>query len=159
MKNQHFIESGILESYLLGMATQEEEHTVNQMMMTHADVSEYMGLLEENVQSYFRKVAVPPPTNVREVIQFRTGRTDIQKKAKPDFYNIPADEAPKKDEYLDIEVNDTYIKVHKWWRPAFIAVFVLSKIFLIAGLYYYFKASSQEQEIEKLKTEIAHPLR
>ncbi|WP_353717698.1 hypothetical protein [Dyadobacter sp. 676] len=46
------------------------------------------------------------------------------------------------------------MKVHKLWRPAFIAVFILSKIFLIAGLYFYFKSVAQQEELEKIKTEM-----
>jgi len=157
LKTQDFIESGILESYLLGIATEEEQHVVNQMILTHSEVSEYIMRFEKNLQRYFLQNAVPPPTDVREILLLRTNKTDIRKKEKDTYYDIPKDNTKKKEEYLEIEVNDTYIKVHRWWRPAFVAVFVLSKIFLIAGLYYYFKASSQEKEIEKLKTEIVVP--
>lgn len=158
MNTQDFIKSGILESYLLGMATEEEQHEVNQMILTHSEVSDYIMRFEKNIKGYFLQNAVPPPTDVREILLLRTNKTDIRKKEKHTYYDFPKDHTKKKDEYLDIEVNDTYIKVHKWWRPAFIAVFVLSKIFLIAGLYYYFKASSQEKEIEKLRMEITAPV-
>jgi hypothetical protein len=145
LKTQDFIESGILESYLLGIATEEEQHVVNQMILTHSEVSEYIMRFEKNLQRYFLQNAVPPPTDVREILLLRTNKTDIRKKEKDTYYDIPKDNTKKKEEYLEIEVNDTYIKVHKWWRPAFIAIFILSKILLIAGLYYYFNASSQEK--------------
>lgn len=153
MNTQEFIESGILESYVLGLATEEEQHDVNQRILTSSGFADYLVDFEKKIQGYFLHNAVPPPAAVRELIQLRTAKNDIQKAGAHTFYDIPVD-AEKKDDFLDIEVNDTYIKVHKWWRPAFIAVFVLSKIFLIAGLYYYFKTSSQQEEIEKLKTEI-----
>lgn len=159
MKTQEFIESGVLESYLLGMTTEAEEHEVNQMILTHSEISDYIIRFEKNIQGYFLQNAVPPPDEIRDVIQLRTNKTHIQKKGNHTYYDIPKEDTKKKDEYLDIEVNDTYIKVHKWWRPAFVAVFILSKIFLIAGLYYYFKAASQEEEIQKLRTEIAAPRR
>lgn len=158
MNNQDFIASGILESYLLGFATEEEQHEINQRILSSSAFSDYVVDFEKNVQGYFLQNAVPPPPAIRELIQLRTTRTDIEKAGKHTYYNIPKSEE-KKEEYLNIEVNDTYIKVHKWWRPAFIAVFVLSKIFLIAGLYYYFKSASQEKEIEKLRTEISYPNR
>ncbi len=159
MKTKQFIESGILEAYLLGMSTDEEKHQVNQMVMTHSEISEYLLRFEKNIQGYFLQNAVPPPSDVRQLIQLRNNKTDITTKANHTYYEMPRDNTAKKDQYLDIEVNDTYIKVHKWWRPAFVAVFILSKIFLIAGLYYYFKAASQEEEIQKLRTEIASPKR
>ena len=138
---------------MLGLATEEEQHDVNQRILTSSGFADYLVEFEKKIQGYFLHNAIPPPAAVRELIQLRTAKTEIQKAGAHTFYDIPVD-AEKKGDFLDIEVNDTYIKVHKWWRPAFIAVFVLSKIFLIAGLYYYFKTSSQQEEIEKLKTEI-----
>jgi len=153
LNTQEFIQSGILESYILGLATEDEQHEINQRILTSSELSDYLVNFEKNVNGYFTQHAVPPPPAVRELIQLRTGKTDIQKAGTHTYYEIPT-EPDNKGRYLDIEVNDTYIKVHKWWRPAFIAVFVLSKIFLIAGLYYYFKTVSQAEEIERLKTEV-----
>jgi hypothetical protein len=154
LNTKELIESGILESYVLGLATEEEQHEINQNVLTNSGFADYLVTFEKNVQGYFLQNAVPPPTAVREIIQRRTGKTDIEKAGVHTYYNISED-TKKKETFLDIEVNDTYIKVHKWWRPAFVAIFILSKIFLIAGLYYYFKASSQQEEIEKLKIEIS----
>jgi len=158
LNTQDFIESGVLESYLLGFATEEEQHEINQQILTSSEFSDYVVEFERNAQRYFLQNAVPPPPATREIIQLRAGKTDIEKAGKHTYYDIPRTEQ-KKEEYLNVEVNDTYIKVHKWWRPAFIAVFVLSKVFLIACLYYYFKSASQEKEIEKLRTEISLPRR
>lgn len=154
MNTKELIESGILESYILGLATEEEQHEINQRVLTNSGFADYLVDFENKVQGYFLQNAVPPPTTVRDIIQARTTKADIQKAGVHTYYDIPADHE-KKENFLDIEVNDTYIKVHKWWRPAFVAVFVLSKIFLIAGLYYYFKASNQQEEIKKLKIEIS----
>ncbi|REA61274.1 hypothetical protein DSL64_12555 [Dyadobacter luteus] len=150
METRDFIESGILESYVLGLTTDKEKEFVLERVLTDQDLTDYTLELEADIMSYFNQGSVPPPPEVREIIQLRTTRRDIQKK-KHVYENKSSEQPPKKDEYLEIEVNDTHIKVHKWWRPAFIAVFILSKIFLIAALYFYFKAASQEQEIEKLR--------
>lgn len=158
MNTQDFIESGILESYLLGFASEEEQHAINQQLLASSAFSDYVGEFEQKAQRYFLKNAIPPPPAIRDVIQLRTDKTDIEKAGKHTYYDVPK-EKQFKDEYLNVEVNDTYIKVHKWWRPAFVAVFVLSKIFLIAGLYYYFKSVNQEKELEKLRTEISLPQR
>jgi hypothetical protein len=64
-------------------------------------------------------------------------------------------EKPKEDaSYLEVEYDNTHIKVHKFWRPAFIAVFVLSKIFLVLAVYFYFKAESLIKENAKLQQEV-----
>ncbi|MCE6990446.1 hypothetical protein [Dyadobacter sp. CY323] len=153
MKTQEFIESGILESHLLGFATNEEQEQVKQMMSADRELADYVLNLESDIRSYFVHESVTPPTAVREIIQLRNLR---ERKEKHAFKSADQDiKAP----YLDIEVNDTHMKVHKFWRPAFIAVFVLSKIFLIAGLYYYFKSASQAEELQKLKAQQVEQLK
>lgn len=154
MDTKDFIESGILESYLLGLADEEEKEYVQQRVLTDQDVSDYLTDLETNITGYFDQHSSPPPPEIREIITLRTSKSDLQKKKHVFNKNSSQEAFRKKDEYLDIEVNDTYIKVHKYWRPAFIAVFILSKIFLIAGLYFYFKTASLEQELVRLKTEV-----
>jgi hypothetical protein len=150
LETKDFIESGILESYLLGLTTEAEKEYVLEKVLTDRDLTDYTVDLESDMLSFFSEGSVPPPPEVREIVQLRTARRDIQKK-KHVYENKSSEHTQKKDEYLDIEVNDTHIKVHKWWRPAFIAVFILSKIFLIAAVYYYFKSASQEQELQKLR--------
>ena len=149
MEAQEFIESGILEAHLLGLTNKEEQQLVKQMIEENHELADYLVDIETDMTRYFDGSAVLPPNGLREIIHLRS--RESQRKEKHNFRQKAAEEDRK---YLDIEVNDTHIKVHKFWRPAFIAVFILSKIFLIAGLYYYFKAINQEQEIQKLKTEI-----
>jgi hypothetical protein len=151
LDTKDFIESGILESYLLGLSTQEEKEFVLQKVLGDQQISDYMADLETSIKGYFDRHAIPPPPEIREVMMLRDNKTSIQKEKQ---VNHNKENNRKKEQYLEIEVSDTYIKVHKYWRPAFIAVFILSKIFLIAGLYFYFKTASLEQEIIKLKTEV-----
>ncbi|WAC12091.1 hypothetical protein [Dyadobacter pollutisoli] len=146
MNKQDFIQSGILESYALGFASSEEQEQVKQLAEYDQDISAHLVDLEDSIRSYFNKESVTPPVAIREIIQLRTER-----KQKHNFNKTVQDD-PKR--FLEVEVNDTHIKVHKYWRPAFIAVFVLSKIFLIAGLYLYFKSASQQEELLRLKQEI-----
>lgn len=147
MSKQEFIESGILESHLLGLANEEEQQVVAEMMLSDSEMSEYVNDLEQDIKRYFAQGSVPPPEAVREIILLRS----IREKKGP---SNNAGETADVKQYLEVEVNDTHMKVHKLWRPAFIAVFILSKIFLIAGLYFYFKSVAQQEEIEKIKTEM-----
>ncbi|SDE26919.1 hypothetical protein SAMN04487996_104215 [Dyadobacter soli] len=148
MSKQEFIESGILESHLMGLANEEEQQLVAEMMLSDNAMSEYVNDLEDDIKRYFAEGSVPPPEAVREIILLRS----IREKKGPSNYGVG--ETVDAKQYLDVEVNDTHMKVHKLWRPAFIAVFILSKIFLIAGLYFYFKSVAQQEEIDKIKTEM-----
>ena len=156
MKKQEYIQSGILESYLLGIVSEEERREVEQQVSIDKDIAEALKVLEIDITDFYTKNAVPPPPIIRETIALNAQHAGI---VKSDHYQqtysseqqAAQDEQPR---YLEVEVNDTHIKVHKYWRPAFIAVFILSKVFLIAALYLYFKADSLTKENERLKQEI-----
>jgi hypothetical protein len=152
LETQNFIESGILEAHLLGLTNDEEKELVKQMVEGHQEVKDHLVDIEADMTRYFNGSSIIPPPGMREIIHLRSTQENFRKE-KHTFRNKSADE-DNNTKFLDIEVDDTHIKVHKNWRPAFIAIFILSKIFLIAGIYYYFKTVNQEQEIQKLKTEI-----
>ncbi|WP_026628482.1 hypothetical protein [Dyadobacter alkalitolerans] len=152
MEIQDFIESGILEAHLLGLTNKEEKELVQYMVEENQEIQEHLVDIEKDLTRYFNGSATTPPTAIREIIHLRSTQDHFQKE-KHTFKNKAANE-DNNTKFLDVEVNDTHIKVHKFWRPAFIAVFILSKIFLIAGLYYYFKAVNQEEQLLKLKQEI-----
>jgi len=132
----------------MGLASEEEQELVAEMMLADNEMSEYVHDLEDDIKRYFSEGSVRPPEAVREIILLRS----IREKKGRSSYDLG--ETPNAKQYLEVEVNDTHMKVHKLWRPAFIAVFILSKIFLIAGLYFYFKSVAQQEEIEKIKTEM-----
>lgn len=151
METQDFIESGILEAHLLGLTNEGEKELVKQMVEDNQEIREYLVDIESDITRYFNGSAVTPPSALREIIHLRSNQENFRKEKHTFKKKAEEDQNTR---FLDVEVNDTHIKVHKFWRPAFIAVFILSKIFLIAGLYYYFKAVNQEEQIQKLKTEI-----
>lgn len=156
MNTREYINSGILEAYLLGVISEEEEREVQEMAFAYPEIKESLLHLEEEIEVLCLESAVPPPARTWTEIQARIGRTEIQKHQP---YKDPFSEQgartqePPKPEYLEVEFNDTHLRVHKLWRPAFIAVFILGKIFLACFLYYYFKSNSLEQEVERLKAE------
>ncbi len=155
VNTKEVIESGVLETYLLGLAPVVEQKRIKEMIEADGQLANYLAETEDKIQTYFAKNAVLPPPVVRNILLLRSPDTDITK-PKHVFKRTKQNENPPAKKYLDIEVNDTHIKVHKYWRPAFITVFVLSKIFLIAGLYFYFKSASLQDEVARLKTEIRH---
>ncbi|MFD2571617.1 hypothetical protein ACFSUS_13310 [Spirosoma soli] len=157
LKTHHYLTSGILESYLLGIVSDKEKEEVERVLATDPDVLSQLNELEIDIENYFLENAVPPPPAVRNAVLSRIGDSEIKKWEPTEQTRAKQDSAESKTagpQYLDVEVSDTHIRVHKYWRPAFIAVFVLSKVFLVLGLYYYFKSNSQDQEIERLKAQI-----
>lgn len=136
------------------MVSKEEKQELERVLATDPDVLAELTELEIQMEDYFLVNAVPPPPGIKAAIEQRINKTDIQKR-NPDEHSrfnqtIPEPE-PAKPGYVNVEFSDTHIRVHKNWRTAFVAIFILSKIFLILGLYFYFKSNSQEQEIVRLK--------
>ncbi|MCX6218781.1 hypothetical protein [Spirosoma sp.] len=157
MKTYQYLRSGILEAYLLGSATEKEKEEVEKLLTTDADVLAELNELEASMEDYFLRNAVPPPPGIREAVELRISQTEVKKWEKPPHtYTEPksTESEERGPSYVHVEVDNTHIRVHKYWRTAFIAIFILSKVFLILGLYYYFKASSQADEIDRLKAQI-----
>lgn len=154
MQNRQFIESGILESYLLGLASESEQVEVKRYADEYADVQEHLFDLDKDLQEFFLTNSVPPPPEIRDELELLVGKHELQKNGAShnsgNKKRVYTEEKPKED-YLEIEVNDTHIRVHKLWRPAFFVIFLLSKVFLILALYYFFKTSSLEEEIGRLR--------
>jgi hypothetical protein len=154
LKTYNYLKDGILEAYLLGLTTEKEKEEVEQLLATDTDVLAELNELEADMEGYFLRHAVPPPPSTREAVALRISETEIKKWEEAPHtqtHQKSTEFRPNEQSYVNVEVDNTHIRVHKYWRPAFIAVFILSKIFLILGLYYYFKASSQAEEIIRLK--------
>lgn len=164
MKSHPYLTSGILEAYLSGLVTETEREELERVLATDPDVSAQLNELEATMEAYFVGNAVPPPPGIREKIELRIQETEIKKwedvKQADPIPPSPKPQSAQSQQYVDVEVSDTHIRVHKNWRTAFIAIFILSKVFLILGLYYYFKANSLEQEVNRIKsaTEQTRPL-
>ncbi|GAB3906848.1 hypothetical protein GCM10028803_39880 [Larkinella knui] len=154
MEIHKYINSGILEAYLLGLASEEEQQEVQQMKALYPEVSSALNQLEGVIETYCLENSVPPPPGTWELIQARIPGQEIKKREQENNDKKEPEPKTNQSDYVEVEVSDSFIRVHKYWRVAFLVVFILSKIFLIAGLYYYFKADSQQQEIERLKTVI-----
>lgn len=151
----HYLTNGILEAYLLGLVTEQEKEELERVLATDPEVLAQLNELEAIMEAYFLSNAVPPPPGIREKIALRLSETEIKKwedvkqtSANPKSTETQSTESP----YVRVEIDDTHIQVHKYWRTAFIAIFILAKIFLILGLYYYFKSNSLEQEVDRLKS-------
>ncbi|MFY7828691.1 MAG: hypothetical protein ACOVQ4_16300 [Flectobacillus sp.] len=154
MNTQTYIESGVLEAYLLGVANETEQQQVEQYAFEFPEVADALSQLSVTINQHFMAQAIPPPPAIRDRLKYKEDAKEVK---KWDFTEQTGNYQTKPKEentYLEVEYDNTHIKVHKFWRPAFIAVFILSKIFLILAVYFYFKADSLIKENTKLQQEI-----
>ena len=137
---------------MLGTLSDDDRAQAETLLATDPDIALQLEELEAGMEQYFLQNAVPPPPGIKAALQQRLVGSELKKWEEPAPTQEPPRPEPASSPYVDVEVGDpTHIRVHKYWRAAFIAVFVLGKIFLAFGLYQYFKANSLEQEIERLK--------
>jgi hypothetical protein len=155
LNTQAYIESGILEAYLIGIASDDDVKEVEAMQATYPEISLALSSLQTDIIQHFHTSAITPPPVLRDELMFKKPQNEVK---KWDFAqqatNTQRDKRDSKNNYVEVEFDNTHIKVHKYWRPAFIGVFILSKIFLALALYFYFKSDSLQQENLRLKQEL-----
>ncbi len=154
MESHYYLTNGILEAYLLGLVTEQEKGELEQILATDPDVLAQLNDLEVTMQAHFLDNAIPPPPGTREKIELRLSETELEKwqdTSQTYTKSKSTQSQSAESSFIQVEIDDTHIRVHKNWRTAFIAVFILWKVFLILGVYYYFKANNLEKEIDRLK--------
>lgn len=78
MDIQSFIQSGLLEAYLLGQCTAEERALVERMAAQHAEVRAEMAAIEQSLEGYAAAHAAQPPAWMKDRILER-----IEQEASP----------------------------------------------------------------------------
>jgi hypothetical protein len=136
------MQSGIVESYALGLATSEEVDEFEQLLPHYPELKDALVDFEYHLELFSIDNEVPPPPEVREKIEGRLR----------DLPTIPRPvrrQYRRRSEYLPVKETSSHIRVHKMWRTLFIAVFVLAKIFLILAIYYFLEYRHAEKRLKQ----------
>lgn len=131
MNIELYLQSGIVESYALGLATQREVDEFEQLLPHYPELKEALRDFEYHLELFSIDNEVPPPPEVRKRIEDRLRALPVI----PD----PVRRGIREDrtEFVSAKESSDHIRVHKIWRTLFIAVFVLAKMFLILAIYYF----------------------
>src|SRR5436305_183782 len=78
--NQQLITSGILEAYLLGLTSEEEQNEVLQAMAADPEIFIQLSQLDTDLKAHFAQASVPPPPALRDVIELRASEQGLQKR-------------------------------------------------------------------------------
>jgi len=141
---QEYIDSGIVEAYVLGLLTEREEQDLCRLLGTQPLLQEALWSVEDQMERLAYENRVSPPLTVWAEIENQLFD------AAPKIMNTTRKPA----EDVKVIFSDGQIKVHRYWRPAFIAIFILSKIFLILAIFYYLSYRKNQQQIEFLQQQI-----
>ncbi|MET3875051.1 hypothetical protein [Chitinophaga sp. OAE865] len=138
MELKFYIESGIIESFVLGLATEEEVEELQHMRRLYPELDTEVEFVERRLERAAFDEPAMPPVEIRErvlqKIRWEEGHGHSDPSSNYTFINIQ----PK---------DGNHIMVHRWWKIFFIIFFIMSKVFLFLAIFYYLKyRMSQEQQ-------------
>jgi anti-sigma-K factor RskA len=143
-----YIQSGIVESYVLGLATAAEVEELEQLLPHFPELKEALSDFEYQLELFAIDNEVPPPPGIREKIEARLRETPAVRRPVHEGKRYKRNSSG---EYIQVNVTSDQIKVHKYWRTVFICVFILSKILLALSIYYFLEYRHAEKQIIQMQ--------
>lgn len=158
---QQYINSGILEAYVTGSASEQEIEELLYMKASYPEVNIALQELEKDMEHIAQQMAITPPQHTWHKLSDKIDELILRQTTDPEKFNgredskyknfIRPDNAPH---YIEVEAENSYMKVHKAWKWVFAAVFVLGKIFLGFAIYFYLENRQAQLQLKELKTEL-----
>jgi anti-sigma-K factor RskA len=143
-----YIQSGIVESYVLGLASPAEVAEFEQLLPHFTQLKEALSDFEYDLELFAIDHEVPPPPGSRERIEARLRETPAVRRT---IHEEKRYRREASGDYIRVEANSDQIKVHKYWRPAFVVIFILSKILLALAIYYFVEYRHAQKQIIQLE--------
>ncbi len=159
MKIKEYIESGALEAFVLGSASEAEARELTQLRKKYAEIDKTLSDLEADMERIAQYMAVPPPPDMFARIENSindiviTPETAVVLPIEREWQR-GENTSDNKNRYIEVEAESNYMRIHKHWKWVFAAVFVLGKIFLATALYFYFESRQAHLQVQELKSEI-----
>lgn len=159
MKINEYIESGVLEAYVLGSASEAEINELLQYKTQYPEVEHALLALEEDLEQIYQHMAIAPPPGMWNKIEGSIN--ELVASHNNEALKISAPDSGKKKhkkssagQFIEVEGASSHMRIHKLWRWIFGAVFLLGKIFLAFAIYFYLESRQAEQRIQKLEAEL-----
>lgn len=155
MNIRNYIDSGILQNYALGLTSPAEVATLEKLLPLYPDLQDALWDWEMKLEQYAIQHQTPPPEGTWELIADRIRELPATRPAYGQNGHSNGQETKEKEEeYLSVKHHSSTIRVHKYWRPAFIIIFILSKIFLALSIYYYLQYKHTQKDIQSLQQQL-----
>jgi anti-sigma-K factor RskA len=136
---EDYIETGIIESYLLGLATHDEVVMLERMRNIYPQLNGEIATMEYKLQKLGEEGSIAPPAQVWN---------RIAEKIKWEERTAPRFTKPQTGPYTYIiQPQSRTITVSFWWRCAFIAVCMIVMALTVSTVYFYQKYSQLEQHL------------
>ena len=159
MIQQQYIDSGILEAYVTGSASDEEVKELMYMKAKYPEVNFALQQLELDMENIAQQMAVTPPAHTWDRIADHIDEIVLRQASDPGQYQTDREDRNYKqrhtgNQYIEVESESSHMKVHKAWKWVFAAVFILAKVFLACAIYFYLENRQAQLQIKELKTEL-----
>ncbi len=152
MNIELYIQSGIVESYALGLATPAEVAEFEQLLPHYPELKDILSDFEYNLELFSIDHEVPPPPGIRERIEARLREAPAIRRPAQGRHQYRRHRSA---EYIRVESSSSsHIWVHRNWRVWFIIFCILSKIFLALSVYYFVEYRHAEQRIQQLEQQL-----
>lgn len=147
MNIQQYIASGIIETYVMGLASAEETSQLERLLPFYPELQAALSDFGFQLELFAIQHEEPPPPGIFQKIQDKVRELPVLR--DPERSGRRA--GGKDPGYIHVKESSTHIRVHKYWRIAFIAIFILSKLLLAAFIYYFIQFRHSEHEMQSLK--------
>ncbi|HSC39390.1 MAG TPA: hypothetical protein VLD19_16015 [Chitinophagaceae bacterium] len=153
MDIHEYIDSGITGVYILGLATPQEAEEFERRLPGHPDLQAAYHRTIANLAAVAYEKRMPPPPGVWKNLDDYMRNTPMLESPPGNSGN--GGQRTGTGEYIPLQaVPNTHIRVHKYWRWVFFAVFILSKIFLILFIYYILQYQHTQEQLKDLQQQV-----
>lgn len=159
MKIKEILESGLLETYVMGTATEAEVEKVLLLKKQSPEFANALTKLEHDMELLAQNMGVKPPVGMlnkieSEINEIRLREKSIRKATDYTHTEGQFESKTKQDRYIEVESESNQMRINKAWKWVFIAVFILGKIFLATAIYFYLENRQAQEQIKELKIEL-----
>ena len=163
MEIKRIIESGLMETYVMGIATEEEVQQVLLLKKEYPEFKDALENLEMDMEVLAQGMAIMPPPGTLEKIETEINeiqrRSQVVQKIVVPNTGSENGRADKEEKYIEVEAESNQMRVNKAWKWVFIAVFILGKVFLAGAIYFYLENRQAREEIKELKLELKQKIK
>ena len=145
---QQYIASGVIETYVMGLASAEEASQLERLLPFYPELQAALSDFGFQLELFAIQHEEPPPPGIFQKILDRVRELPAVRDPGPSDGRRTGGKDPG---YIHVKENSTHIRVHKSWRIAFIVIFILSKLLLAAFIYYFIQFRQTEREMQSLK--------
>ena len=140
MEINKIIESGLMETYVMGIATEEEVQKVLSLKKEYPAFKAALEQLEYDMEVLAQNMSIEPPAGTlakieQEINEIQRQNQAVQNNFNSEYSYDKIHQENKREKYIEVESESNQMRVNKAWKWVFVAVFVLGKIFLAFAIY------------------------